>query len=414
MDQNHKVIFEYKADIRDEYIILTANAQISETKYQTIKENFENLKNFFEHTETTVTVHCLVNSSEITIINNQYNIEGGKVDRKKTRRLGVRKSPRVPLIALIPIENLIRYEEVQDAHTHLGNPEILELDIAFELKIEFFTSVGEGISPHTLELLIINLRQVKHELGREKEVVTALRKELENKEATCDDAAEAEQLLVKLKEESELEEQKVIELRKVVSELEKNRTVLYKPKLVTNTMAETQYKPAIELPKWTDDPTLSQRENVSRYISSLENFSKLKVMPNEDGLIYLSLARSNKQSVYDELGTEEKTDLKAFIKYLNEVYGGTELQLRQELDKVQQRQGESYVTFFRRVIRTYLRSRGESETPDVTKINDDAKKSDIKYAFYKGLRSVQVRQLLQQHEANIQLSEYMISSYICH
>ena len=104
MDQNHKVIFEYRADINDEYIILTANAQISGTKYQTLEENSENLKRFFEHTETTVTVHCLVNSNEITIISNQYNIEGGKVDRKKTRRLGVQKSPRVHLIALIPID----------------------------------------------------------------------------------------------------------------------------------------------------------------------------------------------------------------------------------------------------------------------------------------------------------------------
>lgn len=405
MDKNHKVIFEYKADVSDEYVILTANAQISGTKYQTLQENFENLKRFFEHTETTVTVHCLVNSNEITIINNQYNIEGEKVDRKKTRKLGPRKSPRVHLVALIPIENLIKYEEVREAKSHLENNEILELDIACELKIEFFTSVGEGISPHTLELLIINIRQVKHELGREKEIFTALKKELESKEATCDEAAEAEQLLVKLKQESELEEQKVIELKKVVKELEKNRTVLYKPKVVTSDMAENQYKPAIELPKWTDDPTLSQRENVSRYISSLENFSKLKVMPNEDGLIYLSLARSNKQSVYDELGSEEKTKLTSFIRYLNDVYGGTELQMRQELDKIRQRPGESDVTFFRRVIRTYLRSRGESETPDVSKINDEAKKSDIKYAFYKGLRSVQVRQLLQQNEANIQLSD---------
>ena len=166
MDKNHKVIFEYKADVNDEYVILTANAQISGTKYQTLQENFENLKKFFEHTETTVTVHCLVNSNEITVINNQYNIEGEKVDRKKTRKLGPRRSPRVHLVALIPIENLIKYEEIQEAKSHLESNEILELDIACKLKIEFFTSVGEGISPHTLELLIINLRQVKHELGR--------------------------------------------------------------------------------------------------------------------------------------------------------------------------------------------------------------------------------------------------------
>ena len=88
-------------------------------------------------------------------------------------------------------------------------------------------------------------------------------------------------------------------------------------------MAEksSNYKPVIDVPTWKNDPGKTERENVTTFITNLRHFSKLDIIA-DNGLIFLSLNKSNKSHIYDELNTKEKDDLEEFISYLLKTYGG--------------------------------------------------------------------------------------------
>ena len=405
------VIFEYNLGVEDDLIILTLYNQLQLGNSSKSEDCFEEIKNksqFVQEDSVLVPIDIITNKNTLNEVEEQYRVIKDKINDQKIRYFYGRKSNRSTgyvkfVVALIPFDQVLNFHHFQVIFDNSQNLNFFE-NFDINLRIEFFTTVGEGVSAKSVELLIVGLEQQRHTLLKKKERLDKLSLDVENSQDIIDEAVRLESEVRNLKTKKK-------ELSAVIKELEISavnvRKDLNSIKLETSeNMAEqkleakTFFRPQIDLPLWENDKSKSERENVVRYITNLKHINKLKVL-DEAALIYLSLLKSQKSNVFDELQDDEKINLDKFIEYLNKNYGGTDLQIRRELDSIRQRDDETFISYFRRVASMYLRSRGEPDTPNLEKITDKTQRNDIRYIFYRGLKSAKVKSLLMQNESSI-------------
>ena len=111
----------------------------------------------------------------------------------------------------------------------------------------------------------------------------------------------------------------------------------------------TMVKASVEVPTWTKRNGQSDRESVMIYIRELKVFRDLKLINDDKTLIFTSLLRSQKMSIYEELEDLERNDINKFCEYLAKVYVGNPEEIRAELQSAKQSSAETYQSFFRRI-----------------------------------------------------------------
>ena len=139
-------------------------------------------------------------------------------------------------------------------------------------------------------------------------------------------------------------------------------------------------------------PKLSSTQNqdsLEQYLMEMPEARKLKIVENENLLIYSSLTKSEKFDIYTSLNQQEKTSLHHFAIYMRHNYGSSTDEKRSEFANLQQLPGESPPEFLRRLERSYFRIKGLT-VPDKEDL-DDWMKSDIKFAFLSGLTDQAVK-----------------------
>ena len=101
----------------------------------------------------------------------------------------------------------------------------------------------------------------------------------------------------------------------------------------------------------------------------------------------------------------EKTDLDTFITYIRKSYGGTPEQLRLAFTTTRQAQDESCITFFRRVVSTYFRSRNQTTVPALSAISNTAEQDDIRFQYLSGLRNQHTANMLRTAQTTVPFIE---------
>ena len=349
-----KLIFEYKLGISDEYLILTASHQLKLSESLNLDVCFKELKTTSHEVDlknNLIPIDIIIDRVDIEQIKSEYNLNVKQISN--IRELGVRTAfPRNVkrknlTISLIIFDKLINFKELKHTFERLRLLTFINLDIN-KFKIEFFSSQGEGISAVSLELLVTNLEQVKFELDKDKKRIKELEVEITDSQNIIDEAHALESSIGELRKSQDIEREKLNRLKLETSKLEKNiKTEKDLEVIEVNKMNEksSNYKPVIDVPTWKNDPGKTERENVTTFITNLRHFSKLEIMV-DNGLIFLSLNKSNKSHINDELNNKEKEELEEFISYLLKTYGGNDLTIRKELDSVKQRTDGSMLVFF--------------------------------------------------------------------
>jgi len=156
-------------------------------------------------------------------------------------------------------------------------------------------------------------------------------------------------------------------------------------------------KPAEFLvPKWDE----TEDNGLRIFIDKIKNVKSLKLFAEDKNLIYASLAKSNKEHLYNSLTEDQKTKYDHFIKYLNATFGKTLNGQRQNFHNIRQKVGELETSFIKRVESEYFACKGV-EVPNGTDYKDYYK-SDIRFQFLTGLLNPQVKRQILLHGDDIE------------
>ena len=409
-------IFQYELGPEDDLLILTLYHQLGLESQENHVECYNIIKektNFRNTVTNRVPIDVILRGNDINAVKLEYKLQSKHIDIGTLQPISARKSNRSTgftkfVVSLQPFASVLNFDELEPLFKRVRDFDFIRID-NIKLNIEFFTQEGNGISASSVSQLVNVLEQSKFDLDKQKNRLNKLESEIQAHQDIIDEAQEIEQNLPTLREKQSLAQSQLNDIQKQLKETTKqlsDRNLSVKTETINVEMSsqsngsQTQFKPIIDLPRWESDQGRSQRENVVRYIQNLKHIDKLKVI-DQPGLIYLSLLKSNRSQVFDELNDSEKTNLEDFIKYLTKSYGGNPIQIRKELDNLKQRNEETYISFFRRVISTYLRSRDLADTPNISSITDTAQRADIKYLYIKGLHNQKIRNLILQNENTI-------------
>mgnify|MGYP000472820736 CR=1 FL=1 len=324
-------------------------------------------------------------------------------------------------IKLIPFAELIHIEQVHNFVSQYSDDRNCQAIIAQLLndQVEFETVSGQGISLQTLEGWIEVVKQESHNLRRKTEQYKLSLNELSGIKATAEQYLEQKfdkdtlaQSLATLADKTKSKQAELKDLNNTIEELKaqagqfqigvtppeqdhRNNTVKEEAekeaaKSNTETQSEestgtdidteplrdtkdkmsTSFKGTLDPPIWRENTALPPSVEIDNFRRNLENFKALDVYKNDRELIYQALNKSNKLNVYAELADSENSDLSKFKTFLRDTYGGNDLQMRQELSEIKQTANESYLSFFRRVLSVYYRSRGKFTIPEISTINN--------------------------------------------
>ena len=181
------VIFEYYLGYTDDLISLTLYHQLQLGKSKNSKECFEEIKKkskFADSKSAEVQIDIIVQEKDLNQVKAEYKVDQDRINSEKVRYCRSRKSNRHTgynklVVALIPLEKLIKFAEVEQAINKLQNLDYLEVEVE-DLNIDFFSSEGEGVSAKSVEFLIVGLEQQRHNLIKKTERLSNLQKEVEN------------------------------------------------------------------------------------------------------------------------------------------------------------------------------------------------------------------------------------------
>lgn len=156
-------------------------------------------------------------------------------------------------------------------------------------------------------------------------------------------------------------------------------------------------KPAEFLvPKWDE----KEDNGLRIFIDKIKTVKSLKLFAEDKNLIYASLAKSNKEHLYNSLNEDQKTKYDHFIKYLNATFGKTLNEQRQNFHNIRQKVGELETSFIKRVESEYFACKGV----EIPSGNDykEYYQSDIRFQFLSGLLNPQVKRQILLHGDNIE------------
>lgn len=136
--------------------------------------------------------------------------------------------------------------------------------------------------------------------------------------------------------------------------------------------------------------TTQNQDSLERYLMEMAEASKLKIVENENLLIFGSLQKSSKFDIYTSLKTQEKTSLQHFAKFMRHNYGSNTDEKRYEFANLTQGPDESPNEFIRRVERNFYQIKGLTVPAKV----EGWEASEIKWSFISGLTDPFVKKYL--------------------
>ena len=362
----------------------------------------KNVKSWVESSVREIEVRLdLANSFESQIIND-YLIDERRLNRRVSNRITRTETsvvlPLVPFSALFPTQVALNiFERIK------GDPDFSKLEhIVSEDPTEYHTTQGPGISEQTFHKYLDDIKQELFRIKQEKSRLDQLEISIlegENKESVTSDQETntLNQLIAEIS-------QKKSELINLDEELERKRTqeIKREPKMAENNIFKFQVDP----PVWKRNTGIPDSIETDKYIQSLIDCKNLNLIKSDKHLIWASLNKSNRLDVYDFLSQPEKEDLDTFIKYIRTTYGGSSDTIRKELINLKQTSDESYITWFRRVIKVVYKTRKIYEVPDLRDIKDEIIKSDIRFYFLEGFKNKAVEATMRNNISQVEFSNW--------
>jgi hypothetical protein len=164
-------------------------------------------------------------------------------------------------------------------------------------------------------------------------------------------------------------------------------------------MTEFTLDAKMNIPVWVQGANEDEEKaNVRAFIRDLKRIKELEFYKgNEALLISLSLNKSNKTSIYEELPADAEKSIQAFIKYLQRAYGSTKMELLEQIRTLKQKPSENPHSFMSRVITLYYEAR-DKEKKKMTDIETWHKTDlyDITNRYIEGLHDSRVKVALKQ------------------
>ena len=165
------------------------------------------------------------------------------------------------------------------------------------------------------------------------------------------------------------------------TELKKKLGVIYDSDIleikVENNMADPIRKIKIDVP-------ILRPQNYERlkiYVNDIKTFKEIMKWSDEE-IIFASLTRSDLTELRMCMSDEQQTDLQKFISFLYSNYGISESKIWTELREIKQKNHESPLAFWHRLINLYYQARGSSKPAAITEISQQ---KEIQNLYLNGL-----------------------------
>jgi len=122
-------------------------------------------------------------------------------------------------------------------------------------------------------------------------------------------------------------------------------------------------------------------ERLKVYVNDLKTFKEIMKWTDTE-IIFASLSRSELTELRMCMSNEQQNDLQQFISFLYTNYGISESQIWSELREMRQKNNESPLAFWHRLVNLYFQARGSSQPAEIT---DISQQKEIKNLFFNGL-----------------------------
>ena len=139
-----------------------------------------------------------------------------------------------------------------------------------------------------------------------------------------------------------------------------------------------------------DFPILKNVENYERlkvYVNDLKTFKEIMKWSDAE-IIFGSLTRSELTELRMCMSDEQQTDLQKFISFLYSNYGISESKIWTELREIRQKNHESPLAFWHRLVNLYYQARGSSKPAAIT---DISQQKEIQNLYLNGLMDDNLR-----------------------
>ena len=139
-----------------------------------------------------------------------------------------------------------------------------------------------------------------------------------------------------------------------------------------------------------DVPILKNAENYERlkvYVNDLKTFKEIMKWSDAE-IIFGSLTRSELTELRMCMSDEQQTDLQKFISFLYSNYGISESKIWTELREIRQKNHESPLAFWHRLVNLYYQARGSSKPAAIT---DVSQQKEIQNLYLNGLLDENLR-----------------------
>ena len=143
-------------------------------------------------------------------------------------------------------------------------------------------------------------------------------------------------------------------------------------------------------------------QGIENYISDLKRAKEFSRFKNDSELIFLSLTKSERTSLYNDMSKEDEKDLTKFGNFLRSTFGMSPELMFTLLKNIRQEVGENPLQFFNRLIRLFYKARG-TEIPD--EFDDDIHKLEITQSFIHGLRNTEVKREIARNKRSINFKD---------
>ena len=136
-------------------------------------------------------------------------------------------------------------------------------------------------------------------------------------------------------------------------------------------------------------PIFEHSDQLESYLTELEAYTQIvEIKPND--LITISLLKSKKTDLLQNLASEQRNSIQEYAKCLRELYGDDPDTQRFSFSRLTQKLDEDYRTFFNRLKIAYFALHG-LKPPNTIEKDDQA---DLRYHFISRIRNNDIRNKL--------------------
>lgn len=139
-------------------------------------------------------------------------------------------------------------------------------------------------------------------------------------------------------------------------------------------------------------------EGIQTYISDMKRTKEYAGFKNDKDLIFCSLIKSGKTSLYNDMGRGDDEDIEKFGLFLKNIMGLSQEDSLRRFQSLKQGESENGLRFYNRLVRMFYDIRN---TTVPNKIEDKIHILEMTQAFIKGLRNIEVAKEIQRNQKTI-------------